>query len=94
MSEEKKPFEIQVRDAELDDLKRRLRATRLPDKETVDDWSQGVPLVITAAFTHLGSGLELLCSHLAEAGSKLVTEALRIRRHLFGAVPGGQNLDM
>ena len=44
MSEEIKPFKIHVSDAELDDLKRRLRAARLPEKETVDDWSQGVPL--------------------------------------------------
>jgi hypothetical protein len=44
MSEEIKPFKIHVSDAELDDLKRRVRATRWPDKETVDDWSQGAPL--------------------------------------------------
>ncbi len=28
----------------LDDLKRRLKATRWPNRETVSDWSQGVPL--------------------------------------------------
>jgi hypothetical protein len=33
-----------VSDDELDDPKRRLRATRWPDKETVDDWSQGAPI--------------------------------------------------
>jgi pimeloyl-ACP methyl ester carboxylesterase len=44
MSEEIKPFKIHVSDAELEDLTRRLRATRWPDKETVDDWSQGAPL--------------------------------------------------
>jgi pimeloyl-ACP methyl ester carboxylesterase len=38
------PFRIQASDAELDDLKRRLRATRWPERETVDDWSQGIPL--------------------------------------------------
>ena len=31
-------------DAQIEDLKRRLRATRWPDAETVEDWSQGVPL--------------------------------------------------
>ena len=31
------------RDA-IDDLRRRLRSTRWPERETVDDWSQGVPL--------------------------------------------------
>jgi pimeloyl-ACP methyl ester carboxylesterase len=38
------PFRIAAPDAELDELRRRLRATRWPDKETVGDWSQGTPL--------------------------------------------------
>ena len=38
------PFRIDVPDAELDDLRRRLNAARWPEQETVDDWSQGVPL--------------------------------------------------
>ena len=38
------PFRISATDAELEDLRRRLRATRWPDKETVGDWSQGTPL--------------------------------------------------
>ncbi|WP_300007026.1 epoxide hydrolase [Pseudonocardia sp.] len=39
-----RPFRIDIGDDVLDDLRRRLRATRWPDRETVDDWSQGVPL--------------------------------------------------
>ena len=39
-----RPFTIDVPDEVLDDLRRRLRATRWPDAEVVDDWSQGVPL--------------------------------------------------
>ena len=38
------PFQIAIPDAEIDDLKRRLRATRFPNSEPVDDWSQGIPL--------------------------------------------------
>src|SRR6201998_3867759 len=38
------PFEARVPAAVLDDLKRRLAMTRWPNKETVGDWSQGVPL--------------------------------------------------
>jgi epoxide hydrolase len=38
------PFRIDVPDAELDDLSVRLDAARWPEQETVDDWSQGVPL--------------------------------------------------
>ena len=38
------PFELRVSDAQLADLNRRLRGTRWPERETVEDWSQGVPL--------------------------------------------------
>jgi len=38
------PFRIHASDAELDDLRRRLRATRWPEAEPVSDWSQGIPL--------------------------------------------------
>jgi len=38
------PFRIAIPEADLDDLRRRLTATRFPEKETPDDWSQGVPL--------------------------------------------------
>ena len=38
------PFRIEVPDAVLDDLRTRLRATRWPERETVADWSQGIPL--------------------------------------------------
>src|SRR5688572_1396142 len=38
------PFRIAADDAQLEDLRRRLRATRWPERETVDDWSQGIPL--------------------------------------------------
>jgi pimeloyl-ACP methyl ester carboxylesterase len=37
-------YRIEVPDAELADLSRRLAATRWPNPETVPDWSQGVPL--------------------------------------------------
>ncbi len=38
------PFRISVDDLVLDDLRQRLRATRWPEPEVVDDWSQGAPL--------------------------------------------------
>ena len=40
-------FAVHVDDAVLDDLRRRLEHTRWPDRETVDDWSQGIPLATT-----------------------------------------------
>ncbi|KWV59584.1 multidrug MFS transporter [Rhizobium altiplani] len=39
-----RPFRINVPEADLDDLRYRLAHTRLPEKETVSDFSQGVPL--------------------------------------------------
>jgi Epoxide hydrolase N terminus len=39
-----RPFNVNVPDEELADLRRRLAETRLPEKETVTDYSQGVPL--------------------------------------------------
>lgn len=39
-----RPFTIDVSEEMLDDLRRRLHATRWPDAEVVDGWSQGVPL--------------------------------------------------
>jgi len=42
--EEVTPFRIETSPDELDDLRARLHRTRWPEKETVGDWSQGVPL--------------------------------------------------
>src|SRR5215469_2907969 len=44
MGDEIRPFKIRVSEADLEDLKKRQRATRWPDPQTVPDWSQGVPL--------------------------------------------------
>lgn len=38
------PFRIAVPDADLADLRERLARTRWPERECVDDWSQGLPL--------------------------------------------------
>src|SRR5262245_53929598 len=39
-----RPFEIAIDDTALADLAERLARTRWPEREPVDDWSQGVPL--------------------------------------------------
>ncbi len=44
MSDAIRPFRIETPDAALSDLRQRLAATRWPEKECVDDWSQGIPL--------------------------------------------------
>jgi epoxide hydrolase len=38
------PLTIAVPESDVEDLRRRLAATRFPPAETVDDWSQGAPL--------------------------------------------------
>ena len=41
-----RPFEIDIPDEALEDLRRRIAATQWPEKETVDDHSQGVSLAL------------------------------------------------
>jgi pimeloyl-ACP methyl ester carboxylesterase len=43
------PFRVEISPAEIADLRQRLRLTRLPERETVSDWAQGVPLAKTRA---------------------------------------------
>jgi epoxide hydrolase len=44
MDDDVRPFRIEIPDSAVEDLRDRLRRTRWPDPETVDDWSQGTPL--------------------------------------------------
>jgi pimeloyl-ACP methyl ester carboxylesterase len=54
-----RPFKIQVPRAALDDLRRRIAATRWPDKETVDDRSQGAQLArLQDLVRYWGSGYD------------------------------------
>jgi len=39
-----RPFTVSIPQEDLDDLRQRVKATRLPDRESVADFSQGVPL--------------------------------------------------
>jgi pimeloyl-ACP methyl ester carboxylesterase len=59
------PFRVEVPDAELDDLRLRLRRTRWAEAETVDDWSQGVPVAY----------LQRLCRYWADDYDWRATEA-------------------
>jgi epoxide hydrolase len=44
MSQEIAPFNLSVGESDLEDLRRRLDGARWPERETVDDWTQGAPL--------------------------------------------------
>jgi uncharacterized protein with von Willebrand factor type A (vWA) domain len=45
------PFEVSITEAEIADLRERLRRTRWPEPEPVDDWSQGLPLAMRSTAT-------------------------------------------
>jgi hypothetical protein len=50
------PFTVDVPEEKLTDLRRRIAATQWPEKETVADHSQGVPLAMMQELARLGSG--------------------------------------
>jgi pimeloyl-ACP methyl ester carboxylesterase len=50
------PFSVDISQEELDDLRRRLEATRMPSRETVEDASQGVQLATTRELVRYWSG--------------------------------------
>lgn len=54
-----KPFRVNFPQSELDELRRRVLATRWPDRETVDDQSQGVQLkTLQALVQHWGTAYD------------------------------------
>ncbi len=46
-----RPFRVNIDQSAIDDLKQRLTNSRLPEKQTVSDWSQGIPLDIVKEFS-------------------------------------------
>ena len=65
MTDAIEPFEIQVPESALLDLKERLARTRWPEAETVADWSQGIPLAY----------VQELCAYWRESYDWRVVEA-------------------
>jgi pimeloyl-ACP methyl ester carboxylesterase len=51
-----RPFRVRIPGCELADLRRRIATTRWPDRETVTDTSQGVPLELMQDLTHYWGG--------------------------------------
>src|SRR6187549_3289251 len=41
-----RPFQVDIPEEQIEDLRRRIAATQWPEKETVGDSSQGVPLAL------------------------------------------------
>jgi pimeloyl-ACP methyl ester carboxylesterase len=46
-----RPYCVEIDPSAIDDLKQRLTNSRLPEKQTVSDWSQGIPLDIVKEFS-------------------------------------------
>ncbi|WP_052272830.1 epoxide hydrolase family protein [Flavihumibacter solisilvae] len=47
-----RPFKVHISESQIGDLKKRVRATKFPEKETVSDQSQGVPLATIKSLAH------------------------------------------
>ena len=47
-----RPFTLAIPQSQLDDLNTRLDLTRWPEKEPVDDWTQGVPVAALKELVH------------------------------------------
>ena len=50
--DEVRPFHVNVPEVELSELRRRVQATKWPERETVTDASQGVQLATVQALAH------------------------------------------
>ncbi|MGZ7079327.1 MAG: epoxide hydrolase family protein [Thermoanaerobaculia bacterium] len=54
-----RPYKVNIPQSQIDDLRRRIAATRWPDKETVDDQSQGAQLArMQALVQYWGNGYD------------------------------------
>lgn len=92
-----RPFTLAVPQAELDDLNSRIDCTRWPERETVADWSQGVPLAaLQALVAHWRHGYDWrACEARLNALGQFVTEidGLDIHfLHVRSEVPGARPL--
>ncbi|MBU3701348.1 MAG: epoxide hydrolase 1 [Acidimicrobiia bacterium] len=79
------PFTIDVPDAVLDDLRRRLDATRWPDQAPGDPWSLGIPVdVMREAVDHWRTGYDWRAREARmNAWPNFVTEAAGERVHFI-----------
>jgi pimeloyl-ACP methyl ester carboxylesterase len=77
-----RPFRIEIAESQLADLQRRLAATRFPERETPNDWTQGVPLAY----------MQELCAHWANRYDWRATEARLNRFAQFKTVIDGVDI--
>src|SRR3954449_8532797 len=91
-----RPFRVDYSDVELNDLRRRINATRWPERETVTDDSQGVPMALMQALArYWGSDYDWRkCEAALNALPQFVTEIdgldvhfIHVRSQHDGALP-------
>jgi alkylation response protein AidB-like acyl-CoA dehydrogenase len=87
-----RPFHVNVPEAELTELRRRINATRWPDRETVTDQSQGVQLALTHAVQSAVQAVELMYRMAGTSGvytrsplERYFRDVQVLRHHAFGA---------
>ncbi len=87
------PFRIDVPEAKLEDLRLRVAATRWPDKETVADHSQGVPLAtIQELARYWASGYDWrTCESKLNALPQFMTEVDGLNIHFIHARSAHEN---
>src|SRR5262252_8916312 len=80
-----RPFHVDIPDEALEDLRRRIAATNWPEKETVADQSQGVPLaMIQKLARYWGTGYDWRkCEATLNALPQFTTEIDRLDIHFI-----------
>ena len=79
-----RPFTVNIPEDEITELRRRIAATRWPDRETVDDQSQGIQLAkLQAARRILGQRLRLAQGGGEAQRPAAIRHRNRRRRHPF-----------
>ena len=80
-----RPFEVHVPEEDLADLRRRVAATQWPEKETVADQSQGVPLaMIQELARYWGTGYDWrTCEAALNALPQFITEIDELDIHFI-----------
>ncbi|MEH6518114.1 MAG: epoxide hydrolase [Halioglobus sp.] len=87
------PFKVEIQEQELRSLRTRLENTRWPDRETVNDWSQGMPLAYTQELTEYWAKEYdwRRCENLLNSWPQFVTEINGIDIHFVHRRSSNEN---
>ena len=83
-----RPFRVNVPESELIDLRKRIIATKWPERETVNDATQGVQLATIEALASYPDRIDVRSRGLGEASPMAIWSAhLRLSWHAGRALP-------